>query len=156
MSSSLQSTDSNLCRMVAVIRSPLNGALPGQGPFPSRAIWSRNPDFMEATCSLSPGPGVLPPTAQSGGSFLGLPAPHVLLNLMETTSDISRMPSPRLFGFRPSKKWSAHSDNEPTTKDPIESLADKVFDTAREVPQSSAWGLSPAESYLQRRVRPRE
>ena len=72
------------------------------------------------------------------------------------SSDICRMPSPRLFGFRPPKRRTIHTDDTPSVEDPIESLADKVFDTAREVPQSSAWGLSPAESYLQRRVRPRE
>jgi len=63
------------------------------------------------------------------------------------------MPSPRLFGFRPHKQ----STTEPKPDDDlIERLADKVFDTARQVPNSSAWGLSPAESYLQRRIRPRE
>jgi hypothetical protein len=37
----------------------------------------------------------------------------------------------------------------------LERLADKVFDTSRELPKSGAWGLSPAENYVQRRINPR-
>jgi hypothetical protein len=66
------------------------------------------------------------------------------------------MPSPRLFGFRSAKKRSVDAAEEPATPDPLETLADRVFETSQELPKSTAWGMSPAEDYLQRRHNPRK
>jgi hypothetical protein len=65
------------------------------------------------------------------------------------------MPSPRLFGFRPAKKRAVEAAEEHESVDPLETLADRVFETSQELPKSTAWGMSPAEDFLQRRHNPR-
>jgi hypothetical protein len=100
--------------------------------------------------------GAFPPTAGSRGIVFKGSGPKFSLKTLEVLADICRMPSPRLFGFRPARKRTVDASEEQSPQsDVLERLADKVFDTCRELPKSGAWGLSPAENYVQRRINPR-
>jgi hypothetical protein len=59
------------------------------------------------------------------------------------------MPSPRLFGFRAARHRTV-DPGQPV--DLIRILAEKICEQALDVAESAAWGISPAESYIERRL----
>jgi hypothetical protein len=59
------------------------------------------------------------------------------------------MPSPRLFGFRAARHRTVDPE-QPV--DLIRILAEKIFEQAIDVVDSAAWGISPTESYIERRL----
>lgn len=84
---------------------------------------------------------------------------RVSLTSFGCLTDIRRMPSPRLFGLRPVEKPTGPAE-APASEPAIESrpeprrilrlLAVRMLrHRAIELPRSRAWGLSPAEKYLE-------